>query len=208
MNDEAELRVAWTASIGTTPDAMAAFDDLVGRHREPHRRYHDVRHVSSVVRHVRWLTESEPVDDVDAVVAAAFFHDVVYDPATGDNEGRSAALADLVLSGLRWSQERRRRVAALVRATEYHEPSDDQGVNVLNDADLAVLGSDPAAYQAYATAVRTEYGHVDDEGWRRGRAGVLGLLLDRQALYSTETARRRWESRARANITAELATLQ
>ncbi|MGI9053577.1 MAG: HD domain-containing protein [Ilumatobacteraceae bacterium] len=208
MNDEVELRVAWKSSIGATPDAMMAFDDVVGRHREAHRRYHDVRHVTWVIRHVRWLAATEPADDVDAVVAAAFFHDAIYEPIANDNEARSAALAGRVLGQLGWRPDRCRTVAALVRATEHHLASADPGVGVLNDADLAVLGSEPAAYQAYVTGVRAEYAHVDDDGWRRGRAAVLRRLLERQALYATSTARRRWESPARANMTAELAALE
>ena len=52
---------------------------------------------------------------------------------------------------------------------------------MLLDADLAVLGSEPAAYQAYVTGVRAEYGHVDDAAWATGRAAVLRGLLDRPA---------------------------
>ena len=99
-------------------------------------------------------------------------------------------------------------VGDLVRATEHHEPTADPDRAVLLDADLAVLGSEPAAYQAYVTGVRAEYGHLDDERWRSGRAAVLRGLLDRDPLYSTATGRERWERRARANLAAELATLE
>ena len=88
-----------------------------------------------------------------------------------------------------------------------HAPSDSADVNVLVDADLAVLGSDPAAYQAYVTGVRSEYGHVDDAAWRVGRGAVLRGLVGRTPLYATAAGRRRWEARARANVAAELATL-
>ena len=78
---------------------------------------------------------------------------------------------------------------------------------MLVDADLAVLGSDPAAYQAYVTGVRREYGHVDESAWRVGRGAVLRGLVERAPLYATAAGRRRWEARARANVAAELATL-
>jgi predicted metal-dependent HD superfamily phosphohydrolase len=78
---------------------------------------------------------------------------------------------------------------------------------VLIDADLAVLGTEPAAYQAYLTGVRAEYGHVDDAAWGQGRGAVVRALLARQPLYTTPTGRARWEARARANLTAELAAL-
>lgn len=207
MPDDTELRAAWAAAVGTSPDAEAAFDDVVGRHRQAHRRYHTVRHVTWVVRHVQELAVEERVEDLDAIVVAAFFHDAVYDATAADNEAQSAALARRVLLELGWPAARAEAVAQLVRATADHAPSDDVDVNVLVDADLAVLGSDPTAYQAYVTGVRTEYRHVDDAAWRIGRGAVLRNMLERAPLYATPTGRRRWEARARANVAAELATL-
>ena len=207
MSDDAELRAAWSEAVGTSPEAWEAFDEVVGRHRAAHRRYHGVRHVTWIVRHVRELAAIVPVSDKGAVIAAAFFHDAVYDVAADDNEERSATLAERVLRGLGWSADRCSRVAKLVRATAGHEPTEDPDKAVLLDADLAVLGSEPAAYEAYVTGVRAEYGQLDDEQWRTGRTSVLRRLLDRQPLYSTVAGRSRWERRARANMAAELASL-
>ena len=103
VSDDAELRVAWTTAVGASPPDLAAFDDVVGRHREAHRRYHGVRHVTWVVRHVHELAAPSPSTDVDAIVAAAFFHDAVYDPGASDNEAQSAALAERVLAELGWA---------------------------------------------------------------------------------------------------------
>lgn len=202
-----ELWAAWSMAVGTSSEARAAFDELLGGHREPQRRYHTVHHVAWVVRHVNELAAREPVGDLDAVIVAAFFHDAVYDPTATDNEEQSAALAERVLGELSWAEARRHAVGRLVRATERHEPGDDPDERVLVDADLAVLGADPGAYRDYVTGVRSEYAHVDDDGWRRGRTAVLRGLLDRRPLYATATGRDRWEARARVNLTAELATL-
>ena len=79
ISDDLELRAAWTTAVGDDPAAFEALDDVLARHREPHRRYHGVRHVTWVVRHVGDLVRQVPVADVDAIVAAAFFHDAVYD---------------------------------------------------------------------------------------------------------------------------------
>jgi predicted metal-dependent HD superfamily phosphohydrolase len=207
VSDEVELRAAWTVAVGDDAAALAALDDVVARHRERQRRYHGVRHVTWVVRHVRELAAEVPTGDLDAVVVAAFFHDAVYDPRASDNEEQSALLAERVLADLGWSEDRRGRVADLVRATATHAATDDPDTAILLDADLAVLGSEPAAYQAYVTGVRTEYAHVDPDSWRTGRSRVLRDLLTRDPLYATEPARRRWASRAAANMTAELASL-
>ena len=225
--DETMLRVAWERSVGSSRPARRLFDAVVRRHREPHRRYHGLRHVTSVVRHVEALAEHEPVHDLGAVVVAACFHDAVYQPTASDNEEASARLARRELTELAdpaWPPDRIERVAAMIVATAHHvDPSvtgedatghgttaDDatrHDTAVLLDADLAVLGGDPAAYQHYVNGVRAEYAHLDPAEWRTGRRAVLQGLLERQELYLTETARNWWEARARANLTAELASL-
>jgi predicted metal-dependent HD superfamily phosphohydrolase len=208
MSDAAELQTAWCEHVGADSSALAHLEELIGRHREAHRRYHGVRHVTWVVRHVKALAREEPVDDLGAVIAAAFFHDAVYDPRAADNEAASADLAARVLADLEWSPARVARVGDLIRATAGHDAAGEPDRAVLVDADLAVLGGEPAAYQAYVTGVRAEYGHLTDSDWRTGRAAVLRRFLDRPAIYATATARDRWERRAGANLLAELATLE
>jgi len=207
MSEGVELRVAWRHHIGDGPEASAALDDVVARHRHPQRRYHGVRHVTWVVRHVQELTTEVEVEDLAAVFAAAVFHDAVYDPTASDNEVRSAELAARVLRDLGWDDFRAGSVAAMIRATATHESPPDVDTAVLFDADLAVLGAEPNAYQAYVTGVRAEYGHLDADAWRRGRTQVLQRLLAADPLFATAPARRRWAARAGANLTAELAAL-
>ena len=225
MGDELELRTAWSAIAPMTGRSGEVFDDLIARHRQPHRRYHGVRHVVWVLRHVRELEAAMPecrdeqAYDAVAVAAAAFFHDAIYDATRADNEERSAVLAEHQLASIGWDEARTGVVASLVRETAMHV-SDDAATppaglpapsaterHVLLDADLAVLGSEPAAYAAYATGVRVEYGHLTDDIWRSGRVSVLRRLLDRRSLYGSAPAREWWEARARANLTAELAAL-
>ena len=95
-----ELRVAWQRHIGRGAAADAAFGAVVRRHRGADRHYHDARHVRWVVRHVLALADDHAVDDLDAIVAAAFYHDAVYEPARDDNEARSAELAAASLGDL------------------------------------------------------------------------------------------------------------
>lgn len=150
--------------------------------------------------------------DADAVRAAALFHDIVYDPRSATNELDSGALAAAALTEAGWDAARVHTVRRWIDATAHHriDPAqpDDLGRRVLFDADLAVLGAEPAAYQAYANGVRVEYAHVDDDTWRTGRAEVLRHFLERDAIYLTAPMHRERERRARANLSAELAGLR
>lgn len=199
-----ELRAAWQRDVAAD---TAPLEGLLARHRERHRRYHGIDHVAWVVRHVGDLADDEAIADRGAVVAAAFYHDAVYEPASPANERASARLARRDLGELGWDDARVERVATMVEATATHRDPADVDTAVLFDADLAVLGADPAGYQEYVHRVRAEYRHLDDDEWRTGRRTVLADFAARPEIYATVTGRRRWERRARANLAAELAAL-
>jgi predicted metal-dependent HD superfamily phosphohydrolase len=206
-SEERELRIAWQRHI--SPSADEGFDSVVSRHREPHRRYHDLRHVRWVVRHACELAPrfELPADAVDEIVAAAFFHDAIYDPVKSDNESASARHATAVLAELEWPAPAIARVAEMIAATAGHVDTDDLATAVLLAADLGVLAAEPSRYIEYATAVRHEYGHLDDEVWAAGRATFIRTLLERERIFPTILDLDDWERRARANLTAELAAL-
>jgi predicted metal-dependent HD superfamily phosphohydrolase len=205
---ELELRVAWQRHLGTSDHAQRWFERLLGLYSAPSRHYHDARHVAWVVRHLSSIDNAHPLDDLDAVVAAAFFHDAVYDPHRSDNEEVSAAMAQGALAELDWPTERVEAVATMIMATAGHDAGQAGGdTRALLAADLGVLAAEPARYLDYCSAVRREYGHLDDHQWRQGRAAVLRSLLDSSTLFAPELGLDAWERRARANMTAELASL-
>lgn len=199
-----ELTIAWQRHVSSD---TALLDRLLARLREKHRRYHTAVHVGWVLRHIAELARSEAVDSLDEIVAAAFYHDAVYEPSSPANERASARLARRDLASLGWAEPGTERVASMIEATEHAGVVPDGDTAILVDADLAILGADPAAYSAYVTGVRSEYRHVVDDDWRSGRLRVLQGFLDGSAIYATATGRALWEERARANLTAEIAAL-
>lgn len=202
-----ELWAAWVEVAGSSAAARRVFESVGARYAEPHRRYHGAAHLRHVVADSRRLARLADAPTPSAVVLAAFFHDAVYDPRSATNEVDSAALAWRELSPLGCEPSLIGEVERLVLLTSSHVvAAGDVDGAVLLDADLAVLGAEPAAYGAYCRAVRAEYAHVDDDLWRVGRAAVLHRFLDRPAIYHTSPMAAA-EHRARANITAELASL-
>ena len=212
-DDERVVRDAWRGVAGADAashtkrvDVGDVIDDVLARHREPHRRYHTVAHVAWVLRVVDELLRLETVPDPPAIRVAAIFHDAVYDARHADNEARSADLAAAATTRLGWSSERSALVSRLILATAAHEAG-DPGEAVLLDADLSILGADPSTYAAYVRGVRAEYAHVDADAWASGRAAVLQRFLVRPHIYATSLLRDRAELDARRNLGAELATL-
>ena len=208
-----DLEQDWATTVraaGATADAghvAAAGQELLNRWREPTRRYHDAEHLAEVLDGVDALAEF--ARDASAVRLAAWFHDAVYEGRPGDDEQRSADLADQVLTALGVPGERVGEVRRLVLLTAGHDPApgDDDGA-VLSDADLAILASEPERYGRYVRAVRAEYPHVPEEMFRAGRAAVLRALDASPRLYRTPPARERWEAAARANLATELRALE
>lgn len=178
---------------------------LLARYAEPHRHYHTVAHLTSVLSTVDTLAleAGEP----DLARLAAWYHDAFYDPGRADNEERSALLAEDELAQLRLPRRCVERVAELVRFTaDHNSPAGDAEAAVLCDADLAVLAAPAPAYDGYVAAVRREYPRLDDAGWRVGRSDVLRRLLALPQLFRTRPARA-WEPAARVNLSRELAGL-
>ncbi|RVD59523.1 hypothetical protein EN828_10125 [Mesorhizobium sp. M2D.F.Ca.ET.185.01.1.1] len=175
------------------------------------RHYHSLAHIQAMLalaseyRHL--------LDDPQAVEAAIWFHDAIYDSRAKDNEAKSAELAEKKLAG-RASPHRIARIAAMINATATHQlpPLRDEGA--LNDAallldmDLAILGAEPAVFDAYEKAVRLEYGWVEEPMWRAGRSAVLKSFLARPHIFYTTEFRLRFEAKARQNIERSLAALE
>ncbi len=200
-------RAALAAGCTATAQQLAAAGaDLVRRWSQPHRHYHDLRHLA------------ETLDGIDVLAAeaaapatvrlAAWFHDAVYAGRPGADERDSARLGAQVLARLGTPGEVSTQVARLVRLTAGHvvEPGDRDGA-VLCDADLAVLAAPPERYADYARGVRAEYAAVPEAAFRAGRLAVLQGLAGRSPLFRTRTGRQRWEAAARVNLAQELARL-
>ncbi len=208
---ETEIRRAWRQIAGPHHDGYV--DDLLVRYAEPHRHYHTATHIMFVLRHLHDMCAA-PHELSPEVVAAALYHDAIYEPRAAGNEARSATIATADLAAIGWSPESCESVATLIGATAGHvhdgaaAPGDrPTDMALLLDADLAILGAEPGAYQAYVNGVRAEYDHLDDDQWRHGRAAVLRHFLDRPQLFITDHMHAALEHRARANIEAELAVL-
>ncbi|GAA3735252.1 HD domain-containing protein [Salinactinospora qingdaonensis] len=201
-----DLAARWRELAGNGIEASTVEAELLARWTQPHRRYHTLGHLHAVLTAVDELAPE--ATDIATVRYAAWFHDVVYEGNPGVDEELSARLAQCLLPGCGLTAQRAAAVAALVRVTAGHRPAaGDRDAQVLCDADLAVLGSAPGHYGAYAAAVRQEYGDLSEADFRSGRARLLRSLLSRSWLFHTAPARSWWEEQARANMAGELAVL-
>jgi predicted metal-dependent HD superfamily phosphohydrolase len=199
---ESELLARWNATL---PRQQELGENLITRYKEPHRQYHTTKHLLQVLTMIDQLADDH---DLFLVRLAAWYHDAVYaiPPGQVSNEEASARLALRELSRVGLEQEDLNQVARLVRLTETHLPGprDPEG-ELLCDADLAILASDPAEYADYVAAVRAEYEKVPEEDFLTGRLAVLTELADRE-IFRTRKGRQLNEA-ARANLATEINAL-
>lgn len=102
------------------------------------------------------------------------------------------------------------RAPTLIRATRYLSPIANaqadrfDGLDLMLDIDLAILGADRARFEEYERQVRLEYAHVPDEAFARARADFVEAMLGTSPLFRTELARAELEARARDNLQRSL----
>ncbi|CAN7414162.1 HD domain-containing protein [Rhizobacter sp. LjRoot28] len=182
-------------------------DNLKVRLAEPHRHYHTLSHVESLLKHLHeWRHLAERPEIIEAAI---WYHDVVYDPRLQDNEIASADIARFELMSIGWLGVDVERVAGLVEATRHHAVADgDRDGWLFLDLDLAILGAPADAYDHYRDAIRAEYAWVPEERYLEGRAAVLRGFLERDAIYRTPALQAAWEAPARGNLARELQWLR
>jgi predicted metal-dependent HD superfamily phosphohydrolase len=183
------------------------------------RAYHTLEHVLEVARHahalqlrgVQWQHPRE-------VFCAALYHDAVYDVGRRDNEARSAALAlrelEAALRALEASDQGTIDLALverLILLTARHGQLDPQTLDaetaLFLDCDMAILGSDPDAFERYEAQIAAEYvPGVGAEAYRAGRRFFLQGLLDRARIFLSDHFHARLDAQARSNLRRALAS--
>ncbi len=210
----------WTRDVatlhpGAAPEQVyAAGTSLLARWTEAHRHYHGTQHLVEMFWALEELDGAGEIDERDGTLAriAGWLHDAIYDPNArpGVNERDSATLARTTLTELGLGPRDVDTVERLVQLTAGHEPDSSDPTPVeraFHDADLWILGADPARYDDYGDQVRAEYHHVSDAAYRFGRTAVLQGFARRPRIYRTGHAAEVWEPRARSNLDRELTRL-
>lgn len=193
----------------TLPTAMLSA--LEAAYATPPRAYHDFRHVQEVLRHFAEVSAGPGWTQPAEVYLAVLYHDATYEAGRKDNESRSAALAMAQIA--QWLPDTGidvLRVAELINLTTRHgqlSPDDFDGdglaLDTLHflDCDMAILGADPAVFDAYDRGIEEEYrGHVPGFLFRLNRRRFLKGLLARERIFLSELFHQRYDAAARANL--------
>lgn len=193
-----------TATHAAAP--TGCFEQLLAMYAQPHRHYHNHQHIGESLNafdQVRKLA-TEPA----AVEFAIWLHDAVYDPRAGDNEERSADLAQTWLQTAAASEGLMVSVRRLILATKFHDGTLHPDAPLLVDIDLSILGHPPERFWKYEEQIRAEYLWVDNVTFAAKRSEILDRFLARPRLYQTEALFQRFENQAQANLRESISRLR
>ncbi len=194
------LERSWQRLLPGHPELGAR---LLQRWSEPHRHYHDVRHLAHMLDSLAILGEGQPPVEVGL---AAWFHDAVYTGVAGTDEHASADLAAAELEAAGVASGQVSEVFRLVELTIAHDPDPgDRNGALLVDADLSILGQPAGRYQMYVRDVRLEHPDLEESSFIVARTRIVEALLSQQALFRSDLGQRLWLGKARENLTSELA---
>ena len=184
------------------PEQRAA---LEAAYATPPRAYHDLHHVGEVLRHYAEVAAgpgwSRPVEAAFAVL----YHDAIYVAGAKDNEARSAELARAHLAR-HWPDVDADLVARWIELTARHgtlSPDDvpEADARLFLDCDMAILGAEPAVFDAYDRGIAAEYrGHVPGWLYKLNRRRFLKGLLARERIFLSEFFHARLDAQARRNL--------
>ena len=172
--------------------------ELTRRYTEPHRHYHDIRHIAWILHQARGLRLS------DEQILAIWFHDAVYDPRSDTNERDSARLAEQLLAAEGYAPAAIDLVAAIILDTEQHVATCPEAEIVI-DLDLGPLGVEWDEYLANTAKLEREFAHLPPAERLRQRRAFCESILARPRIYTTDWGRPR-EQRARDNLRRSLQT--
>ena len=176
------------------------FQFLLKKYREWGRFYHDETHLRELFGlfevHIHTLKQPENI------AVSIFFHDIVYNVLSKQNELESAEMASKWLEKLGHVYP---NVYGYILATKNHQnATEDTDLDYFLDFDLAVLGKSEEDYRNYFLATRKEYRIFPTFMYKKGRVQVLRHLLGLKSLYKTPIFRNSLEEQARKNMEAEI----
>lgn len=185
--------------IGTA-SANKVLTDLKARYQIPPRYYHSFDHAQQTVSNV--MKQKPFANNLDALIIAALFHDVIYWPMSDiDDELASARFArqSLYLAGC--SVGFCNQVGDLIMNTQHTNicPITMDG-QILADVDLVSLAAERPQYIIRLQNIRKEYLHVPTVEFCAGHRKIMQMFQQRERVFWTDSMAEQYEAAARSNI--------
>lgn len=157
------------------------FMDIFRSYNQDHRFYHGAQHIETLLQIAEHDFEDKPW--FDELIAAIFYHDIIYSPGAKDNEEKSAQyFEDKVMKYARIMHTSAVRVAAAIRSTaDPFTRSKDDVAEALNYVDMANLTIQDISAESVARDeynIFKEYQQYNFKEYQHGRIEFLHRLKE------------------------------
>lgn len=167
--------------LAHVPVSTRAKEAVVVRLSEPHRHYHDLRHVLEM-----WAWHKQYCDgrfNPQMIASFCLYHDAVYYPDAKDNEARSAELWKQDSIDVPYNLSQMTQIAIEASANHFQKPQ-WLCVRWCLDLDLLRLGAPESEFTQHGIAIRAEFCHVNDVDWIRISAEWRTKVLAQPSIFS------------------------
>ena len=160
--------------------------ELPKRWSERHRHYHALHHLIQILQDIEksaWFTELSLVDK-HALLLAAFFHDIIYDPKRTDNEDKS--IEYFLNSYISRDIKLMYVVRNLIEVTKYRKRPFGKLEKIFWEADNAGFRKGFSHLMKNEKLLQKEFAHVPREKYKKGKIefiksniGLFGHKVDK-----------------------------
>ncbi|GGG27669.1 Pycsar system effector family protein [Hymenobacter glacieicola] len=162
--------------------------------------YHSPKHTATVVKEARALGEAAGLSETDqeALLLAAWFHDVGYTEVYDGHEFRSAEMAGEWLRQQGYPEDRIEVVQNLIRATHRDAKRETELEQLLVDADMSNMGRE--SFFAEGELLRAEWEATGGKTYSNTEWADNQLAFLLASKYYTKAAKERYEEQFKDNI--------
>ena len=182
---------------------LECWNDIENNYSSKSRHYHNLEHLENMFTELNKIQSK--VKDLDCLLYAIYYHDIIYKPTKSNNEYQSALTFKNRIA--KTSFDKLQKCMSQIEATKEHKISNDYDTNILLDLDLSILGKSSKEYKTYSENIRKEYQIYPDFMYRKGRKKVLKKILELNSIYKTDYFKQLYENQAKENLKLELKEL-
>ena len=199
---EAEkLLYSYWKKVDSSVKGQEYFENVIlERYSELHRYYHDYSHLVEIFIKLEEISKISSLKEIvkneeRELILQTFFHDLVYDPKSKDNEEASAKMFE---DYYKQEDTIKSKVVAGILATKSHSQATKYNVNdVFLDLDLSILAGSPEKFQEYENNIRKEYFFVPEDVYLEARGKIMKNL---NISYKNQDLEALWGNQRELNL--------
>lgn len=182
---------------------LECWNEIEKNYSSKSRHYHNLGHLKNMITELDKVQSD--VKNLDTLMFAIYYHDIVYKATKSNNEHQSALTFKNRIT--KTSFKNLRECMHQIEATKEHKLSNDNDTNILLDLDLTILGKSYKEYKRYCDNIRKEYNIYPDFMYRKGRRKALKSILELDYIFKTDFFKQEYENQAKENLMLELKQL-